>query len=322
MHARNVDPNVFKVPMKINRAKYSVLCSCVLVALAVAVPSSEGQMILDPSNAPIVPADRIRITMEEDPEVAYFGEVSAAGTIPVPYLGEFAISGHTPSEAEEALARELEEDLYKAATVSVTVVKKALGRVYVYGAVKEPGVVEIPDVGGLTVLQLITRIGGLSRWAAPEDAFIMRRARAGEEGEQIDLDLEEIFATAIPNTGSDVMLQANDIVCIPGTSGGLFDFLSVDEAEIFVVGEVEGDEVIVRFAPGERRTLFRALLKAGGLTKFARSKEVRIIRYDKQGNRSENVVDASAIVEEGYLEKDVEIKQGDMIIVPQKRFSL
>ncbi len=307
--------------MKFNRFVYSALCCSVLCVFAVAVPA-KAQMVLDPSNAPIVPADRIRINMEEDPEVAYFGEVSAAGTIPVPYLGEFAISGHKPEEAEQALAKELEEDLYKEATVSVTVVKKALGRVYVYGAVKEPGVVEIPDVGGMTVLQLITRIGGLSRWAAPEDAFIIRRPRAGDEGEQIDLNLEEIFATAIPNTESDVMLQANDIVCIPGSSGGLFDFLSVDEAEVFVVGEVEGDEVIVRFAPGERRTLFRALLKAGGLTKFARSKDVRIISYDQQGNRSEKVVDASAIVEEGYLEKDEEIKQGDMIIVPQKRFSL
>lgn len=279
-------------------------------------------MAVDPSSAPIVPADRIRITMKEDPEVAYFGEVSAAGTIPVPYLGEFAISGHTPPEAEEALGDELEEELYEEATVSVTVVKKALGRVYVYGAVKEPGVLEIPDVGGLTVLQLITRIGGLSRWAAPEEAFIIRRARAGEKGEQIDLNLEEIFATAIPNTESDVMLQANDIVCIPGISGGLFDFLSVDEAEVFVVGEVKGEEVIVQFAPGERRTLFRALLKAGGLTKFARSKDVRIISYDNEGNRSEKTVDASAIVEEGYLEKDVELRQGDMVIVPQKRFSL
>ena len=305
----------------ISKSVFSTLCLCVLFSLAGIAPAA-GQLAIDPSNSPIVPADRIRITMEEDPEVAYFGEVSAAGTIPVPYLGEFAISGHKPAEAEEALARELEQELYTEATVSVTVVKKALGRVYVYGAVKEPGVVEIPDVGGLTVLQLITRIGGLSRWAAPKDAFIIRRSRASDKGQQIELNLEEIFATAIPNTESDVMLQANDIVCIPGISGGLFDFLSVDEAEVFVVGEVEGDEVIVRFAPGERRTLFRALLKAGGLTKFARSKDVRIISYDKQGNRSEKIIDASAIVEEGYLEKDVEIQQGDMIIVPQKRFSL
>lgn len=298
-----------------------LLCGVALVGVA-ATSHVVAQHAMDPATAPIVPADRIRITMQEDPEVSYFGEVSAAGTIPVPYLGEFAISGYTPVEAEEELSQELRKELYEEATVTVTVVKKALGQVYVYGAVKQPGVVQIPDVGGLTVLQLITRIGGLSRWAAPREAFIIRRARAGEEGRQVPLDLEEIFATAIPNTESDVMLQSNDIVCIPGISGGLFDFLSVDEAEVFVVGEVQSDEVIVTFAPGERRTLFRALLKAGGLTKFARSKEVRIISYDGDGNRSERVVDASAIVEEGYLEKDVELEQGDMVIVPQARFRL
>lgn len=291
-----------------------------LVLFLVSLPAAYAQrQVVDLTKAPIVPADRIRITMREDSDVTYFGEVSAAGTIPVPYLGEFAISGYTPDEAEEALAKELKKDLYKTASITVTMVKKALGQVYIYGAVKAPGVVPIPDVGGLTVLQLITRIGGLSRWAAPEDAFILRRKRAGQQAEKIPLNLDKIFESAIPNTESDVVLQANDTVCIPGISGGLFDFLSVDEAEVFVVGEVASQEVIVRFAPGERRTLFRALLKAGGFTKFARTKKVRIVSYDAQGKRTERVVDASAIVEEGYLDKDVPLNQGDMVIVPQKR---
>jgi polysaccharide export outer membrane protein len=292
------------------------------VASTVFCAAALAQQNANPANMPIVPGDRIRITMREDPDVNYIGPVSAAGTIPIPYLGEFAISGYSPEQAEKALAAELTGELYEQATVTVTMVKKALGQVYVYGAVKQPGVVEIPDVGGLTVLQLVARIGGLSRWAAPEDAFIIRRSRPGEPAEQIDLNLEEIFETAIPNTESDVMLQANDVVCIPGISGGLFDFLSVDEAEVFVVGEVQSEEVIVRFAPGERRTLFRAILKAGGFTDFARSKDVRIVSYDKDGNRREQTVDASKIVEEGYLDQDVELDQGDMVIVPQKRFSL
>ncbi len=278
---------------------------------------------LDLSDSPLIPGDRIRIVMLEDPDVTYFGEVSAAGTVPIPYLGEFALAGYTTKKAGKALEEELKKNLYKKATITVTLVKKGLGRVYIYGAVQQPGVVQIPDVGGLTVLQLITQIGGLSRWADPKEAFLLRRKTMNEPYERLDLDLVDMFATAVPNTEQDVMLQANDIVCIPGISGGLFEFLSVEDAEVYVVGEVKSDETLVYFQPGERRTLFRAILKAGGFTKFAKTDEVRVIRYsdDDAEKRKEIVVDASAIVEKGELEQDVDLQQGDMIIVPQKRIS-
>ncbi len=275
--------------------------------------------VFDVSDAPLIPGDRIRMVMREDPEVNYFGEVSVAGTIPVPYLGEFVVAGYTPSQAAEALAEELKESLYNQATITITLVKKGLGRVYVYGAVKQPGMVQIPDVGGLTVLQLITQIGGLSRWANPSGAFVLRREHPDRPHARIDLELDELFATALPNTEMDVMLQPNDILCIPGISGGLFDFLSVEDAEVYVVGEVNSQQAMVYFAPGERRTLFRAILKAGGMTRYARGDRVRLVRFTENDERQEFVVDASAIVEQGDLDQDVELKQGDMIIVPQRR---
>lgn len=296
----------------------------VTIALTLAATTSLLQAeitVPDPTDTAIIPGDRIRIRMQEDPDVEYFGEVSAAGTIPVPYLGEFPVTGMTPDEAEAALSDELCDELYNKATISITLVKKALGKVYVYGAVKHPGVVEIPDVGGLTVLQLITAIGGLSRWSAPEEAFILRRDRLGEPRKKLPLALDEIFESAVPNTEKDVRLQPNDIVCIPGISGGLFDFLSVEEAEVFIVGEVRSEETIVTFAPGERRTLFRAILKSGGFNKFAKTDSVKVVRYTEDGTRKEFEIDASAIVEKGQLNKDMTLKQGDMIIVPQKRIS-
>lgn len=276
----------------------------------------------DVSDAPLIPGDRIRVVMREDPEVYFTGEVSIAGTIPIPYLGEFAIAGYPPSQAGEALAEELTKELYNQATVSVTLIKKGLGRVYVYGAVQNPGVVEIPDVGGLTVLQLITQIGGLSRWANAEDAFILRRAHPDEEHQRIELNLDEMFASAVPDTAQDLVLQPNDILCIPGTGGGLFDFISVEDAEVYVVGEVNAQETLVYFAPGERRTLLRAILKAGGLTRYARGSQVRVVRFNEEGQegeRQEYTVDVSAIIDQGELDLDIELEHGDMVIVPQRR---
>lgn len=281
----------------------------------------DAQAVFDRADEPIIEGDSLRIVMREDTEVEYKGEVSAAGSVPIPYLGEFPIAGLTPDEAEEELEKALKEDLYNKATVSVTLLQKALGRVYVYGAVDEPGVVEIPNAGGLTMLQLIVEIGGLTRWAEPENAFILRRDRMGAERKKVDLNLDTMFDSAVPGSEEDIRLQANDTVCIPGRSGGLFELLSVEDAEVYVVGEVQGEESLVYFSPGERRTLFRAILKAGGFTKFAKTNAVRVIHYPSEGEREEKVVDASAIVEEGELEEDVTLNPGDMIIVPQKRVS-
>lgn len=298
------------------RSAYLRPVACVVFLTAMAATAQLAPV--DISGLPIAPGDRVRLLMREDPEVQYTGEVSAVGTVPVPYLGEFAISGLTPLQAEELLATKLTEDLYEVATVTVTIVKKMLGRVYVYGAVKTPGVVLIPDVTGLTILQLITQIGGLSRWSDPSKSFILRRSNPGEAPTKVPLDLEEIFQNALPNSEGDVQLQSNDVVCIPGLSGGLFDFLSADEAEVFVAGEVRSEEAIVRFAPGEKRTLVRAIMKAGGFSQYAQSDEVQVIRYGTGDRREEYTVNVENILEKGELNRDIDIEHGDMIIVPQK----
>ncbi len=308
----------------INKAAWRVFPALLIgFSLLGAIPvSAQLSRLFDVTQAPLIPGDRIRVVMREDTEVTFFGEVSAAGTVPIPYLGEFAIAGYTPEQAGERLAEELKKDLYNQATVNVTLVKKGLGRVYVYGAVRNPGMFQIPDVGGLTVLQLITQIGGLSRWANPAGSFILRRTHPDEPHERIELELDQLFAAAMPNTEMDVMLQPNDILCIPGLSGGLFDFLSVEDAEVYVVGAVNSQETMVYFAPGEQRTLLRAILKAGGLDTYARGNRVRVVRFTDNNQRQEFTVDVSAIIEDGDLDQDIELKHGDMVIVPRRRITL
>ena len=51
------------------------------------------------SDERLAPGDLVRISMKEDPEVTFEGEISVAGTVPVPYLGEFQVAGHTQKSA-------------------------------------------------------------------------------------------------------------------------------------------------------------------------------------------------------------------------------
>jgi polysaccharide export outer membrane protein len=266
----------------------------------------------------IAAGDVVRVSMFEDPEVKYEGEVSASGTIPIPYYGEFLISGLSEKGASEKLSAALEEGLYQRATVAVVLVSKGPGTVYIYGAVGSPGAVSIPKYGRLSILRLILLSGGLSAWSAPEDTFILRRSLASGSIERLSVNLREIFASAIPQSEEDLPLMDGDIVCIPGLNGELHQFMSAEDREIIIVGEV-GSPGPINFRPGEMRSLMRALFKAGGFTQFAKKSAIRIIRYEKNQERSEMVVDAEEIMDEGLLHKDIELQPGDMLIVPAKR---
>ena len=265
----------------------------------------------------IAAGDVVRVLMIEDPTVAYEGPVSASGTVLVPFYGEFEIAGLTQAEASKKLGEELQKDLYQTATVSVVLLARGPGTVFLYGAVNNPGGVSIPRYGQLTILRLILLSGGTTGWAALEDAFVLRYNRGTDKVERISVKLNEVFASAIPSSERDMPLVDGDIVCVPGVNGELFEFMSAGEREIMIIGEVKGPGMI-RFAPGERRTLMRALFKAGGFTQFAKKDAVHIIRYEKNQERSELVVDAEEIMEKGQLHKDVDVNPGDLIMVPQK----
>lgn len=261
--------------------------------------------------------DTVRLSLKEDPDLTFEGEISATGTIPVPYLGEFRLAGKRRAQVETELAETLRQNLYEKATVSIVLLKRAPGKVYVYGAVQKPGCVEMPQIGEFSPLQVISRVGGLTRWADSDAAYILRRGEAGDR-EKIPLNLAELFVSFENAEIHDLQLQDGDVLCVPGRNKTESQFISTDPSEVFVVGQVETPG-IVRFAPGEESTLVRAIFKAGGFSKFAKTANVRLIRIgDNPGQRQETVLNVASILEEGRMEKDLKVESGDMIIVPQK----
>ncbi|MBN2451320.1 MAG: SLBB domain-containing protein [Lentisphaeria bacterium] len=296
------------------RLWWGALASALWLALssvpgAAAEPTEEGEIVLNPGDA-------VRITMVQDPDVMFEGEVSVMGTVVLPYLREFRLAGLTSEQAAKALSEAYCRELYQEATLSVVLLRKAPGKVYVYGAIKQPGVVALPPTGEITAMQLISEMGGLTSWAAPERAYILRQPDVAKPAERIPLDLTEVFAEG--GLGRVLVpLRNGDVFFVPGMDGGARQIMTNDDCQIVVVGEVNAPG-IVRFAPGEQRTVMRAIFKAAGFSKFAKSTQVRLIRYGKDGNRSEEKINVSEIIDDGMLHKDVELSPGDMLIVPQK----
>lgn len=67
-----------------------------------------------------------------------------------------------------------------------------------------------------------------------------------------------------------------------------------------------------------KNMLGRVLLTAGGLTDFADKKNVRIIRQNAEGENITITVDLREVLDKGNLESDVELKDGDFVIVNEK----
>ncbi len=73
---------------------------------------------------------------------------------------------------------------------------------------------------------------------------------------------------------------------------------------------------------GEEPTAGKLILRAGGLAEFADSRKVKIVRKAQGGQAPQTeVVDLKEVLERGRIDKDVPVKDGDLIIVPQRAFN-
>lgn len=85
--------------------------------------------------------------------------------------------------------------------------------------------------------------------------------------------------------------------------------------DIYMMGEIA--------APGEKKlqrgtTLIQALASTGGFTPFAAQKRILLRRTDANGNQSVTRINFKAIAD-GAAGQDVRLRDGDVIIVPERR---
>jgi polysaccharide biosynthesis/export protein len=258
--------------------------------------------------------DQVHVTMKEDEDVKFEGEVSTAGYVTLPYYGPAKIAGMTEKNAGLYLKQELEKGLYQKATVSVVVVKRAIGYVYIYGAVggggedSGPGKVEVPaDKGVIHVLQAIAEIGGLSKWADPKLAYALIYNKKNKEHVRRNVQLEDAYENV--GGAANIVLKPDDIIVIPSLGGKV----APGAVQVMVAGKVENPGVVF-FEPGEPPSLVRAILKAGNFNKFADKSKVRLLRLIN-GKTISQKIDVQMLLKEGQLNKDITLQSGDLIVI-------
>ena len=155
----------------------------------------------------IGPGDGLGINVWKEPTLSGSVKVRPDGYVTLPLINELQVSGMTTANL-----RKLLEEKYKEFTVDPFVTIRIEGiasaEVFMVGQVGKPGA--FPLVGNETILQLLTRAGGLSVFADRSNIRVVRREKDKITEYVIDYD-----AILKGDLRQDILLRPGDRIIVP-----------------------------------------------------------------------------------------------------------
>jgi polysaccharide export outer membrane protein len=161
----------------------------------------------------IGPGDSVQIFVWRNPDLSVTVPVRPDGKISTPLVEDLVAVGKTPS----LLAREMEKALaqyIRSPQVNIIVVNpvSTFSQIKVIGEVARPQ--SLPFREGLTTLDALLAVGGLTQFAAGNRAKIVRK---GEDGKQVEI---KVRLDALVHKGKieeNVPLKPGDVVIVPAS---------------------------------------------------------------------------------------------------------
>lgn len=245
----------------------------------------------------LAPKDLIGIQVLGQEELTRTVRVSDAGSVTLPLLDEISLAGLTLAEAEATITAGLKGRYLMNPRVTVRVVEYAGRQVSVLGAVGMPGAYPLKS-NVTTVLEALVEARGV-RDNGDRVAYVMRgRPREGEQ-QPVLIDLDSLLRTG--DVRHNVVLEGGDTVFVP-------------EANVYYVsGEVEKRGA---FPLRRDTTVSKALAEAGGVTKFAATGDIKIVRTQPTGQKEEiTKLDLQAVMA-GERNQDLPLQAQDVVVIP------
>jgi len=152
----------------------------------------------------------------EEKDVPRSLTVADSGELDLPYIGRIAAADRTCKDLAEETKTRLEKDYYYRATVvlALDVANKILGRVYVWGQVRNQGPVELSVGENMTAGKAILRAGGFGDFANKKKVKVVRGSATEEEAKQtFELNMVDILEGGKPE--KDITLQPDDFILVP-----------------------------------------------------------------------------------------------------------
>jgi len=242
-------------------------------------------------------ADVLAISVLDNKELDTVVSVNPGGKITVPLIGDLQAAGLTVSELTQQLVKNLAEKV-KTPQVTVTLREVNSYRIYFLGKVGKPGIQT--SKSEVTLLQALSMAGGTQEGADLSLAYVARGT------ERLPVDFVKLLRFG--DLSQNITLDPDDTVVIPDTPQNV----------IYVTGEVKQPGMLP-FVRERDWTALKAVLAAGGFTQFAARGRASLIR-EEAGKRSIIPIDFNDLMRNPEAGKDVPMKPGDILIVPQSLF--
>jgi len=158
----------------------------------------------------IGPGDVLQIYVRNNPDISVTVPVRPDGRISIPMVQTIRAAGETPATLANKLQNALSKYI-RNPTVTVIVtqfVGTYSNQIKVVGEAVKPQA--IPYRRGMTLLDLMIQVGGLTKFAAGNDAKLIRKVNGHEKTYQVDL--EDLLNGDMED---NVELRPGDVLIIP-----------------------------------------------------------------------------------------------------------
>jgi polysaccharide export outer membrane protein len=249
----------------------------------------------------IGPDDLIAVSVYDAPEFTRTVRVGADGAIRLPMLQQLIhADGLLPAQLETAIADALKaEEILVDPYVTVNVVEYQSRPISVAGAVKSP--ITFQAIGNVTLLEAITRAGGLAPEAGPE--ILLTHTQAGPDGAPISLTrripVKALIDAADPEV--NLPLHGGEQIRVP------------EMGKIFVVGNVKTPGAFP-LQENDETTVLKALALSQGLMPYAAKVAYIVRRDDRTGHKNEIPIELSKIMKRET--PDVTLVANDILYIP------
>jgi polysaccharide export outer membrane protein len=167
---------------------------------------------LPPTVYRVEPPDKLKVVAPAVKEIdGQTSVVRSDGVIALNLVGEIQVSGLSPAEISELIARKLKDYYQKdALDISVQVIEYKSKHVFVLGQVVQPGVK--PYTGNNTVLNTLAD-ARLNDLAWPQKVVIVRASEDPNIKQRVTVDLKLMYETG--DVKQDFLLEEGDVVYVP-----------------------------------------------------------------------------------------------------------
>jgi len=216
------------------------------------------------------PGDVLRVSVYDNPDLSQEVTIGADGAFSYPLIGRVQAAGLPVRQLESLLAKRFADGYLVSPQVGVTVTQHKSQQVYIMGAVSKPG--PYPLQRQTTLLEALSAAGGptpdagfevILTHAADQQAPLSGTSKvsAAANGQSaLRVPLEQLMAGGVPQR---IMLQDGDVVFVPAA------------AFVYLTGEIQRPG---RYRLEKDATIQKTVTAAGGFTKFAATKSMRVQR--------------------------------------------